>query len=131
LGTLQEATKSVLEQRSPSPKVKRVYNRKKRRTNTIDPITTDPVIEKPSSSTTIKKGFGKSSQKEKQKILEEKVSRRPHTRITNKLRLNEKSFANPTLKNTFLTIEDDSEGSLPENEEGKTESVSPKPIPLS
>jgi hypothetical protein len=41
--------------------------------------------------------------------------------LTNKMRLNEKSIADPSIKNIFLTIDDDSEGSFPENEEGQRE----------
>jgi hypothetical protein len=85
--TSKDAVESVLEQRSSSPEVKRVYNRKKRRITTFDSINIEPVIEKPSSSTTIKKGSRKSSQKAKHKAPEEHVSRRPHTRLTNKLEI--------------------------------------------
>jgi hypothetical protein len=79
-GTSKEVAESILEQRGSSLEVKKVYNRKKRRTTMIDSINIEPVIEKPSSSTTVRKGIGKSSQKTKKKAPEEYVSRKPHTR---------------------------------------------------
>jgi hypothetical protein len=82
--TSKDALESILDQRSSSPEVKRVYNRKKRRTTIVDSKTTEPFIERPSSSTTVKKGSRKSSEKAKQKEPEEHVCRIPHIRLTNK-----------------------------------------------
>ena len=59
----------------------------------------------PSSRTPIKKSSRNLSQRNEQKLQEEYIPRKPHTHLTNKMRLNAKVIMDPSLKkNTIISI---------------------------